>query len=119
MPAEETPIEEAFALKFTEQGGKFLYCEDKKESVNVFKNILAEMVGYWKCFVSDQTTRALYQAVYHPDKTNLNARFFLTDCEFLVADGSIIIVPSNCQSYWSLPENFMIVAGTKTTTDLW
>ena len=40
MPAEETPIEEAFTLKFTEQGGKFIYCEDKKESVNVFKNIL-------------------------------------------------------------------------------
>ena len=42
MPAEETPIEEAFTLKFTQQGGKFIYCEDKKESVNVFKNILAE-----------------------------------------------------------------------------
>ena len=45
MPAEETPIEEGFTLKFTEQGGKFIYCENREESVKVFKNILAE--NHW------------------------------------------------------------------------
>jgi len=122
MPAEETPIEEAFTLKFTEQGGKFIYCEDKKESVNVFKSILAE--NGWNdcemlCFQPKLQERYIRPSIT-PTKTNLNARFFLTDCEFLVAhDGSIIICAEQIANHKliDLPENFVIVAGTKQLTD--
>ena len=122
MPAEETPIEEGFTLKFTEQGGKFIYCENKEESVIVFKNILAE--NHWidcemLCLHSKLQEQYLRPSIT-PTKTNLNARFFLTDCEFLVAhDGSIIMCAKQIANHKliDLPENFVIIAGTKQLTD--
>ena len=122
MPAEETPIEEGFTLKFTEQGGKFIYCENREESVKVFKNILAE--NQWidcemLCLHSKLQEQYLRPSIT-PTKTNLNARFFLTDCEFLVAhDGSIIMCAKQIANHKliDLPENFVIIAGTKQLTD--
>ena len=94
MPAVEVPIEESFTIKFTKQGGKFIYCESKKESIEAFKNILSE--NKWDdcemlCFDSKLQERFVRPSIT-PTKTNLNARFFLTTCEFLVAhDGSLIM----------------------------
>ena len=42
MPKKEDPIEERFSYKFTENGGKFLYCEDKSECDDFFTKILEE-----------------------------------------------------------------------------
>ena len=40
MPKKEDPIEERFSYKFTENGGKFLYCENKFECDDFFTKIL-------------------------------------------------------------------------------
>lgn len=122
MPAREVPIEEAFTLKFTQQGGKFLYCENTEEAVRAFDNVIqekkwtsSEMLcfdnGLLEKFERDDIT---------PTKTNLNARFFLTSCEFLVAhDGSIIMCDKQIANHKlsDLPECFVIFAGTKQLTD--
>ena len=42
MPAKEVPIEEAFTHKFTQQGGKFLYCENTEEAIRAFDNVIQE-----------------------------------------------------------------------------
>lgn len=122
MPAREIPIEEAFTLKFTQQGGKFLYCENTEEAVRAFDNVIqekkwtsSEMLcfdnGLLEKFERDDIT---------PTRTNLNARFFLTSCEFLVAhDGSIIMCDKQIANHKlsDLPECFVIFAGTKQLTD--
>jgi len=122
MPAVEVPIEESFTIKFTKQGGKFIYCESKKESIEAFKNILSE--NKWDdcemlCFDSKLQERFVRPSIT-PTKTNLNARFFLTTCEFLVAhDGSLIMCAEQIANHKliDLPENFVIIAGTKQLTD--
>ena len=42
MPDLNDPVEERFTYFFTENGGKFLYCENKPECVNFFLKIIEE-----------------------------------------------------------------------------
>ena len=87
MPKIQDPIEERFTYNFTKNGGKFLYCEDKNECDEFFNKILEE--NNWKdveilCY--DDSLQNLFskKSKLLISKTNLNSKFFLTTCEFLV-----------------------------------
>lgn len=122
MPKDEVPIEEGFTLKFTQQGGKFIYCENTDEAIKAFDDVIHEKKwgsSEMLCFDTSLLERFQRKDIT-PTKTNLNARFFLTSCEFLVAhDGSIIMCDQQIANHKlaDLPECFVIFAGTKQLTD--
>ncbi|MBT4297597.1 MAG: LUD domain-containing protein [Flavobacteriaceae bacterium] len=116
MPKIQDPIEERFTYNFTKNGGKFLYCEDKNECDEFFNKILEE--NNWKdveilCY--DDSLQNLFskKSELLISKTNLNSKFFLTTCEFLVAiDGSLLICAEQIKSHKvnDLPKNFIVFA---------
>ena len=94
MPEKKAPIEERFTFNFTENGGKFLYCENKSECDSFFSKIIEE--NKWNdveilCYDDSLLDFLAEKEKLNISKTNLNSKFFLTKCEFLVAnDGSLL-----------------------------
>lgn len=116
MPKKKDPIEQRFSFKFTQNGGKFLYCENKSECDNFFSKILEE--NNWKdveilCYDDSLLELFSNKSELIVSKTNLNSKFFLTTCEFLVAkDGSLLICAEQIKSHKvsDLPQNFIVFA---------
>ena len=116
MPKKEDPIEQRFSFKFTQNGGKFLYCENKSECDDFFSKILEE--NNWKnveilCYDDSLLELFSNKSKLIVSKTNLNSKFFLTTCEFLVAkDGSLLICAEQIKSHKvsDLPQNFIVFA---------
>ena len=115
------PTDERFMLNFKNNGGKFLYCENEKEVTDAFDNILLENDWYEKptcCFDTNLKNRF--------DKFNLefnnsgDSAFFLSTCEYLIAnDGSILISSNQIKEkrFNELPQNFIILASTSQLVD--
>ncbi|SUZ51637.1 uncharacterized protein METZ01_LOCUS4491 [marine metagenome] len=116
MPEAKAPIEERFTFNFTENGGKFLYCETKSECDTFFSQIIEE--NKWNdveilCYDDSLLDFFSEKDRLNVSKTNLNSRFFLTRCEFLVAkDGSLLICAEQIKSHKvnDLPQNFIVFA---------
>ena len=116
MPEKVTPIEERFTFNFTKNGGKFLYCENKSECDSFFSQIIDEnQWGNVEILCYDDSLLDFFKdkSKLNVSKTNLNSRFFLTTCEFLVAiDGSLLICDKQIKSHKvnDLPINFIVFA---------
>lgn len=116
MPKKKAPIEERFTFNFTENGGKFLYCENKSECDTFFSQIIEE--NKWNdveilCYDESLLDFFVEKEKLNISKTNLNSKFFLTRCEFLVAiDGSLLICAEQIKSHKvnDLPQNFIVFA---------
>ena len=116
LPKKKAVIEERFILKFIENGGKFLYCENLNEVQENFDLILAE--NEW----INQDLLMIKSAL--KKKFNLNNNFsssldetkcFVTDCENLIAsDGSILISSNqiNEKKLNEFPDNLIILSDT-------
>ncbi len=116
MPEPRAPIEERFTYNFNENGGKFLYCENQKECDGFFSQIIDE--NKWNdveilCYDDSLLDLITETNKLNVSKTNLNSKFFLTRCEFLVAnDGSLLICAEQIKSHKvnDLPQNFIVFA---------
>ncbi len=116
MPEKKAPIEERFTFNFTKNGGKFLYCENKSECNSFFSRIINE--NEWNdseilCFDNSLLDFFIEKEKLNISKTNLNSKFFLTKCEFLVAsDGSLLICDKQIKSHKvnDFPKNFIVFA---------
>ena len=123
MPDLNDPIEERFTYFFTENGGKFLYCENKLECISFFSQIIEE--NNWEdaeilCYDDSLLEFTSNNDKLNLSRTNLNSKFFLTGCEFLVAtDGSLLICAEQIKSHKvnDLPLNFIVFAKISQITD--
>ena len=116
LPKKKAVIEERFILKFIENGGKFLYCENLSEVQENFDLILAE--NEW----INQDLLMIKSKL--KKEFNLNNNFsssleetkcFVTDCENLIAsDGSILISSNqiNEKKLKEFPDNLIILSDT-------
>ena len=116
LPKKKAVIEERFILKFIENGGKFLYCENLSEVQENFDLILAE--NEW----INQDILMIKSEL--KKEFNLNNNFsssleetkcFVTDCENLIAsDGSILISSNqiNEKKLNEFPDNLIILSDT-------
>ena len=116
LPKKKAVIEERFILKFIENGGKFLYCENLSEVQENFDLILAE--NEW----INQDLLMIKSKL--KKEFNLNNNFsssleetkcFITDCENLIAsDGSILISSNqiNEKKLKEFPDNLIILSDT-------
>ena len=121
MPDVKLPTDERFMLNFKNNGGKFLYCETNEEVMEVFDNILLENDWYEKeacCF--DPHLKEKFSN-YNLEYTNSGeASFFLSTCEYLIANDGSILISSNQikeKKLGELPYNFVIVASTSQLVD--
>ncbi|AXG70070.1 LUD domain protein [Kordia sp. SMS9] len=117
MPQIELPIDERFTINFRKNGGKFLYCDSFTDVYDSLENILAE--NNWEakevlCF-DERLQERFDNFDMKFSRINMNASFFLSSCEYLIADNGSILVCSNQikeKKLNDLPDNFVILAHT-------
>lgn len=117
MPEIKLPIDEKFTINFKANGGKFLYCENMQEIQNNLKGILKE--NNWEnkeVFLIDQRLNKLFSDFdLNPTKKISDSTYFLSTCEYLIADDGSLLISSNQiaeKKLKELPDNFIIYATT-------
>ncbi len=117
MPKKNLPLDEQFIDNFTKQGGRFLYCTDEDGVNESLQSIIAEhdfQNTEAFCLNNDLSERF----GKHPIKFtryNLNSAFFLTGCEYIIADVGAILFSSNQVKDFKpkvLPHTYVVVATT-------
>ncbi len=117
MPEIKLPIDEKFTINFKANGGKFLYCENMEEIYKTLKNILQE--NNWEdknVFLLDSRLKDLFKDFDLRDtKKASESEYFLSTCEYLIADDGSLLISSNQiaeKKLRDLPANFIIYATT-------
>jgi len=117
MPEIKLPIDERFTINFKANGGKFLYCEDLNEVYSNLESIITE--NKWankKALVVDKNLQDKFKNTsLLPTQQLVEATYFLTTCENLIAnDGSLLISSHQIfeKKLIELPENFVVFATT-------
>ena len=117
MPDLNIPIDEKFTIHFRKNGGKFLYCDSRKEISHAIKNILNE--NNWQnhpFFVMDNSLKDKFSKNGLVFTSNAKeSEVFFTTCEHLVAQNGSILVCSNQLNEKKLneiPDNIIVFATT-------
>jgi hypothetical protein len=115
-PEKQLPADENFMLNFKNNGGKFIYCENWEEVMEMFDNILLENDWYEKdVFCYNEKLRDKFDGFNLKFGTNPDSSFFLLTCESLIARTGAIMLSSNQikeKKLEALPHHFVIVATT-------
>ena len=121
MPEVKLPTDERFMLNFKNNGGKFLYCEDEEEVQEAFDNILLENDWYEKqCCCFDENLKSKFDSFNLDFNSLAGAPFFLSTCEYLVANDGSILISSNQikeRKLRELPSDFIILSSTSQLID--
>lgn len=121
LPEVPLPTDEKFTYNFKKNGGKFLYCENLDELEEAFDNILLENDWYEKeVYCTDDKLKSKFKNYNLEYGTNINAAFFFSGCESLVADAGAILISSNQikeKKLKDLPDNFIIFSTTSQLVD--
>ncbi len=117
MPEIKLPIDEKFTINFKANGGKFLYCENMQEIQSNLHGILKE--NNWEhkeVFLIDQRLNELFSDFdLNATKKVSDSTYFLSTCEYLIADDGSLLISSNQiaeKKLKELPDNFIIYATT-------
>ena len=116
LPEVSMAVDEEFIYHFKKNGGKFIYCENKKEIGEQFENILEENDWFENevlCF--DPTLFELLEENKLPFDKPTNPAFLLASCENLIAEeGSILFSSKQIKQLkpFELPVNIIVVATT-------
>lgn len=117
MPDGGLPIDEKFIDNFTRQGGRFLYCLNAEEVDHNFKEIILEHNFLNKtCYCPNQAIKDRFK-LYNIDLNGKNAdsEFFISTCEFIIADSGALLFSSNQVKEFKpveLPPTYIIIAST-------
>ncbi|MDO5608227.1 MAG: LUD domain-containing protein [Capnocytophaga sp.] len=113
---ESVLVDELFAIKFTQNGGKFIYCESDAERQQAFVSILKELGISTKIGFSDIQLKDIFDEYEHLFTQSLDAaNVFMTDCEYLISNEGSILLSSNQlkqMTITQLPEIFIVCAST-------
>jgi len=117
MPEIKLPIDEKFTINFKANGGKFLYCENMQEIYNSLNDILKE--NEWddkNAYLIDERLGELFKdSNLKFTKKSSDSQYFLSTCEYLIADDGSLLISSNQiaeKKLKELPANFIIYATT-------
>ena len=117
LPKKKAVIEERFILKFIENGGKFLYCENLIEVQENFDLILAEneWINQDVLMIKSKLKKEFNLNNNNFSSSLEETKCFVTDCENLIAsDGSILISSNqiNEKKLNEFPDNLIILSDT-------
>ena len=117
LPKKKAVIEERFILKFIENGGKFLYCENLSEVQENFDLILAEneWINQDLLMIKSKLKKEFNLNNNNFSSSLEETKCFVTDCENLIAsDGSILISSNqiNEKKLNEFPDNLIILSDT-------
>lgn len=116
FPKQDLPTDEKFTRKFSENGGKFLYCLNWDEVSEAFDNILLENDWYEKeVFCMDPALIKKFDGYNLTFNQSDKACFVLSKCESLVASNGAILLCSKQikeKKLSELPANIVIFATT-------
>jgi hypothetical protein len=117
MPEIKLPIDEKFTINFKANGGKFLYCENMQEIHNNLQDILKE--NKWEneqVYIIDDRLKDLFKGFdLNYTKKIADSTYFLSTCEYLIADDGSLLISSNQiaeKKLKELPSNFIVYATT-------
>jgi hypothetical protein len=116
LPEVTMAVDEAFIYHFKKNGGKFIYCENKKEVSEQFENILEENDWFENevlCY--DPNLFHLLDENKLPYEKPANPTFLLASCENLIAEeGSILFSSKQIKQLKpnELPVNIVVIATT-------
>ena len=114
---EQLPADEQFAMNFTKNGGKFIYCTTEIQVQEVFRYILKELGVYVK--MSSNASHIIktmfeeHTPLFTADIETSNV--YLTDCEYLITTLGGIMLSSHQLRHKNineLPEIFIVFAKT-------
>lgn len=97
MPEEKLPLDERFIHNFTTQGGRFLYSLDENEVKANFEDVLVEHDFFETqvlCHDPNLINRFKGFNLEFSEVHN-DCSFFLTTCEYVIADNGAILFSSN------------------------
>jgi hypothetical protein len=111
------PTDEKFIDNFTRQGGRFLYCLNPNEVDQNFEGILKEHDFIGKtCYCPNSDIRDRFKSFnIDPSGSHSTSDFFLSTCEFVIADTGAILFSSNQVKEFrpiDLPPTYIILAST-------
>lgn len=117
MPEIKLPIDERFTINFKANGGKFLYCENLDEVFESLNNIIEENDWLEKnVLLLDSNLQERFKNLgLLATKSVIDAVFFITTCENLIADDGSLLISSNQiaeKKLKELPDNFIVFATT-------
>ncbi len=117
MPDIKLPIDERFTINFKSNGGKFLYCENMSEVFYSLDQILLENDWYDKnvYLLDERLADKFSEFELKSSKKSKDTTFFLTTCEYLIADDGSLLISSNQiaeKKLNEIPDNFVIFATT-------
>lgn len=121
MPEIKVPVDEMFRQNFTDNGGKFIYCENSDELFENFNYIIEE--NQWTKKDLTGFNKALLQLFKVEDSqlSNKLAKAFILDCECLIGNTGAILISSNQigeKKLLDLPEIFIVYAKTSQLIEL-
>lgn len=115
-PQSKEPVDLGFVKKFTESGGKFLYCEKEDEAYDFLKQIVEE-ASISALFCLDSNLKSIIENsgldIVTDEVEKANA--FCSSCEFLISfNGGIMISEKQTmgRKLSELPETFVTIART-------
>jgi len=117
MPEEKLPLDEQFIHNFTRQGGRFLYAVNEAEVQQHFEDILVEHDFFeTPVFCYDQQLSERFEdSNLNFNNSKNDSSFFLSTCEYIIADNGAILFSSNQikeNKPKELPDTFVILAST-------
>lgn len=115
-PKAKEPVDLAFVKRFTDSGGKFLYCEHADEIYDYLAKI-AEEAGIHKIYCKDTSLQSVLNRAQLPFSSDdyKDAEAFCCTCEYLISFvGGIMISENQTKGVKldQLPEVFISVAYT-------
>ena len=117
LPKKDTPIDESFTIHFSENGGKFLYCETINEVYDFLQQIIKE--NNWEdkfaLLLNSELNEKFKDVGWKTTETINEGLFLFTTCEYLIANDGSILISSNQiaeKKLNELPKNFIVFATT-------
>lgn len=95
-PVEKLPLDEEFAINFKDNGGKFIYCENKTDLKESYISILDEN-DWYSSKIGSKNNELLGQFNEYKNLSVAefgNEDLLLTDCEYLISNTGAILISS-------------------------
>ena len=114
-PDDCDPSDVVFAKAFTNEGGKFFYCDDMEDFYLMFKQLLTENKWKQSYCSNDELKNSLKPTELEFESDFRKADSSISNCEFLIAcKGSVMVSAAQTKGLKvdQLPEILVIVAYT-------